>query len=58
MSIVSRPTNRSLKNEKQMWSIEEDILITILVEKLGSKKWNVIAEELRDRLSDSNRNGK
>ena len=54
MSVV----NRSIKNEKNLWMIEEDILITIFVEKIGSKKWNLIAEELKDRLPESNRNGK
>tara|TARA_B110000285_G_C14985245_1_gene543440 strand:+ start:347 stop:466 length:120 start_codon:yes stop_codon:yes gene_type:complete len=38
--------------------IEEDILITVFVNKFGTKKWNVIADELKSRIDGSKRNGK
>jgi hypothetical protein len=37
---------------------EEDILISVFVEKFGTKRWNIIADELRERVPESNRNGK
>ena len=40
------------------WKIEEDLLISIFVEKFGKKKWNLIANELKERIDGSNRNGK
>lgn len=38
--------------------VEEDILITVFVNKFGTKKWNVIADELKQRINGSRRNGK
>lgn len=40
------------------WKIEEDLLITLFVDKFGKKKWNTIASELKERVKGSNRNGK
>jgi hypothetical protein len=38
--------------------VEEDILIAVFVEKFGTRRWNIIADELKDRVTGSNRNGK
>jgi myb proto-oncogene protein len=38
--------------------IEEDILISAFVEKYGKKNWNIIADTLKNRIDNSNRNGK
>jgi len=29
---------------KQTWSIEEDVIICLLVKKIGTKKWNSISD--------------
>ncbi len=47
-----------LKETKQHWQIEEDLIICIFASKMTQKKWNVIAEELKNRIQGSNRNGK
>jgi hypothetical protein len=44
--------------DKQAWSIEEDLLICIFVEKYNVKKWNIIADELKSRIDGSQRIGK
>jgi transcriptional activator Myb len=44
--------------DKQSWSIEEDLLICIFVDKFNVKKWNIIADELRKRVDGSQRIGK
>ena len=46
------------KEEKQQWSIQEDLLISVFVEKYGMKKWNIISDEITKRVRGSNRNGK
>ena len=46
------------KKQSQIWLIEEDLLIAVFVEQFGSKKWNIIADELKKRITSSNRNGK
>ena len=45
-------------NTRNQWQLEEDILIAVFAEKYQQKKWNTIADELKQRLEDSNRNGK
>ena len=40
------------------WLVEEDILIIVYVQKCGTKKWNIIADELKEKITGSNRNGK
>lgn len=47
-----------MKEERQHWLVEEDILVFIYVEKFGTKRWNVIADEINSRIKDSKRNGK
>tara|TARA_B110000285_G_C15081838_1_gene593946 strand:+ start:180 stop:362 length:183 start_codon:yes stop_codon:yes gene_type:complete len=46
------------KEDKQHWQIEEDLLICIFVQKFSIRKWNILADELRNRVDGSNRNGK
>lgn len=47
-----------MRDERQHWQLEEDILICIFVEKFGTKRWNIIADEIRSRTAPSSRNGK
>lgn len=47
----------TFKHDK-LWKPEEDILIILLVQNLGLKKWNQVAEEIRDRMPTSIRTGK
>jgi hypothetical protein len=35
--------------------LEEDILISIFVEKYGTKKWDLIENELRERIPGRNK---
>ena len=43
---------------KQTWSIEEDVIICLLVKKIGTKKWNSISDQLKARIPHCTRNGK
>ena len=43
---------------RSQWKLEEDVLIAVFVEQFGSKKWKTIADELRNRIPNCNRNGK
>ena len=43
---------------RHQWLIEEDILIAVFVQKFGTKRWNIIADDLKERVPGSRRNGK
>ena len=45
-------------DKRRQWLPEEDLLINVFVDKFGTKKWNIIAEQLKKRIPGSCRNGK
>ena len=49
---------KGFEDKRKQWLPEEDLLINIFVDKYGTKKWNIIADELKNRIPGSNRNGK
>ncbi len=38
-----------LKRKKQVWTKEEDLLLTKLIKKYGAKKWAKIAQKIPQR---------
>ena len=49
---------KGIEDKRKQWLPEEDLLINVFVDKFGTKKWNIIAEQLKKRILGSNRNGK
>ena len=57
--LIDQQHNRIAdKDDKKPWLLEEDIMICVFVEKYGTKKWNVIEDQLKGRIPGSNRSGK